>query len=388
VDLSAWNSARLSYNPEFRRSVQGVKLYGPASFQERLFLQSATLLLFALAAQRILRRIPRGRYRAVDFLAFLFVFLWIFLGILKTLTFNPTMVRHLWFATYLPRHILPVCWFCMCCLHRYDRLPSRKILVSLSLAALFLTACVLTNDLHQQVFVYAQADPATWTSQYDNGFGYYASLFFGFSLIGAGLGLLVREDMTRRQKRQLFYAGALLLLLAGYQVLYMTGVPYILDLDIPTTVAIFFLLFSFAAQRERFLGAAVLSLPVFQNSSYAISVYNAEGQTLYRNTVMESLGPIEREVSAIQKMVGALDGSADVWAGERAFKYTEHPLPAGRVLLLEDITTVKMLERSLQQTHLKLKALGRLLERQAEDAPTLTRQLEQERSARLMETIV
>lgn len=385
ADLSAWDLAGLTYNADFRRSVLSVKRYGPASLLERLLLQSVTLLLFCFAAQRILRRIPWGLYRTTNFYALLFVFLWILSGIVKTLTLNPDFTRYCWFATYISRHILPVCWYCMCFVHRYDRLPSRKSLISLGLIALLLSAFVFTNDLHQQVFIYSLEDPATWASQYSNGFGYHLSLLFSFSLTIAGLALLIRKKMTRRQQRQMAYAGAFLMLLIAYQFSYAAGVKHIVDFDIPTTVAVFFLLFSLAAQQERFMGASLLSLPVFQNSLYAIGVYDIAGHTIYHNDVMESLRFNEKDVPAIEK--GDSDVSTEVFIGEKAFKYYEYNLEAGRALVLEDITEIKRLERSLQQTCKKLNALGLLLERQAKDAHTLTRKLERERCSLQMEQL-
>lgn len=385
ADLSAWDLAGLTYNADFRRSVWSIKRYGPASLLERLLLQSVTLLMLSIAAQRILRRIPWGLYRTTNFYALLFVILWIIIGIVKILSVPPDFTRYCWFATYIPRHILPVCWYCMCFVHRYDRLPSRKSLISLGLIALFLSAFVFTNDLHQQVFIYSLEDPATWASQYSNGFGYHLSLLFSFSLTIAGLTLLIRNKMTRRQQRQMAYAGAFLMLLIAYQFSYAAGVKHIIDFDIPTTVAVFFLLFSLAAQQERFMGASLLSLPVFQNSLYAIGVYDIAGKTIYHNDVMESLRFYEKDVSDIGKMEP--DGSAEVFIGEKAFKYYEYNLEAGRALVLEDITEIKRLERSLEQTYKKLNALGMLLERQAKDAHTLTRKLEQERCSMQMEQL-
>lgn len=385
AELSAWDLAGLTYNADFRRSVWSIKRYGPASLLERLLIQSVTLLLFCIAAQRILRRIPGGLYRTTNFYAMLFVILWIIIGIVKILSVPPDFTRYCWFATYIPRHILPVCWYCMCFVHRYDRLPSRKSLISLGLIALLLSAFVFTNDLHQQVFIYSLEDPATWASQYSNGFGYHLSLLFSFSLTIAGLALLIRKKMTRRQQRQMAYAGAFLMLLIAYQFSYAAGVKHIIDFDIPTTVAVFFLLFSLAAQQERFMGASLLSLPVFQNSLYAIGVYDIAGKTIYHNDVMESLRFNEKDVSDIGKVEP--DGSAEVFIGEKAFKYYEYNLEAGRALVLEDITEIKRLERSLEQTYKKLNALGMLLERQAKDAHTLTRKLERERCSLQMEQL-
>ena len=383
-DLSAWDMARLTYNPGFRRAVLSAKLYGPASVQERLLLQSITMLLFCIAAQRILRRIPRGLYRTTSLYSMLFVLLWMLVGIVKILSPYPDLTRYCWFATYISRHILPICWFCMCYVNRYERLPSRRSLTAFLCVAAALTVFVFTNDIHRLVFVYTNADPASWADQYINGWGYYLSSFWSFSLSIAGLTLLFHKNRTRQQKRQMLYAAIFFGALLIYQTLYIAGVKHILDLDIPTTVAIFILVFNLAAQRERFMRASLLELPIFQNSPYAIAIYNGEGQTEYSNAVMESLRDKE---AAFPNPGQVLDESAEVLSGERAFKPYEYALDTGRALVLEDITYLKRLEQSLKETHEKLKAVQGHLVRQAEEARHITDRLEQERYSLQMDTL-
>ena len=383
-DLSAWDMARLTYNPGFRRAVLSAKLYGPASVQERLQLQSVTMLLFCIAAQRILRRIPRGFYRTTSLYSMLFVLLWMLVSIVKTLSPYHDLTRYCWFATYISRHILPVCWFCMCYVNRHERLPSRRNLTAFLCVAASLTVFVFTNDIHRLVFVYTNVDPASWADQYVSGWGYYLSSLWSFSLSIAGLTLLFHKNRTRQQKRQMLYAGIFFIVLLVYLMLYIDGVKHILDLDIPTTVAIFILVFNLAAQRERFMGASLLELPIFQNSPYAIAIYDGNGSMVYSNTVMESLR--EKE-PALLNPGQVLDASAEVLSGERAFKPNEYALDTGRALVLEDITHLKRLEQSLKETHEKLKAVQGLLVRQAEEARNLTDRLEQERYSLQMDRL-
>ncbi|NLA27720.1 MAG: hypothetical protein GX878_10050, partial [Firmicutes bacterium] len=384
VDLSAWDRARLSYNPAFRRAVLAVKRYGPASLQERLLLQSAILLLFCIAAQRILRRIPRGPFRATSFLSMLFVLLWMLLGLLKNLVTTPDLTRYCWFATYIPRHLLPVCWFSMCYVNKHNRLPSPKSLAALFGGASLLTVFVFTNDLHRLVFVYTAGEAAYWTDQYVNGWGYYLSLLWIFLLCLAGLALLTSKEWTRQQKRRLLYAGTLFLALLAYQLLYIAGVKHILDLDIPTTVAILFLVFNAAAQRERFMGASLLELPLFQNSPYAISIYDSGGQTVYRNRVMQSL---QAEGALLPDPGLELEETPVIPWRRRLFKPHGYRLDQGRALLLEDITEIKQLERSLEETQIKLRAAQEILMRQAGESRSLTGRLEQERYSLQMDKL-
>ncbi|MEA5059914.1 MAG: histidine kinase N-terminal 7TM domain-containing protein [Candidatus Pelethousia sp.] len=385
TDLSAWDMAKLTYNPDFRRAVLSVKLYGPASVQERLWLQSLTILLFCIAAQRILQRVPQGLHRMTSVYCLLFVLLWMLIGIIKTLSIDHDMTRYIWFATYIPRHILPVCWFCMCYVNRYGRLPSKKWLTTFTALAVLLTALVFTNDFHHFVFIYTTANPAMWASQYSNAWGYYLSLLGSFSLVIAGSALLFHKNRTRRQNRQMLYAGILMGALLVYQALYIFGVQYIVDLDIPTTVAGCILVFILALQQERFMGASLLELPIFKNSPYGIAIYDGAGHTVYSNDVMERFQN-QQAMSPCPKQ--ALYEAAEVSAGERIFKPHVYMQNTSRALILEDITDLKRLEGSRKETHNKLKAVQKLLVKQAEDARSLTDKLEQERYFLQMEGLL
>lgn len=381
-DLSAWDREKLTYNPRFRRSVRSVKLYAPASVFERLLLQSATMLLFFIAAQRILRRVPQGQYRTTSFIALLFVALWMLMGMMKTLSLHYDPKRYFWFATYISRHALPMFWYYMCHVHVGKGLPSPKKLIPLGLTVFLLAAMVLTNDYHNQVFAYALADPETWEHQYSNGWGYYLSLFWSFSLSIAGVILLVRQKLSRQQRRQYVYAGIFFALLLAYQALYIAGVEYIIDLDIPTTVAMVILLFIFAAQQERFMGASLLALPIFRNSPHAIAVSDAHGQDVYRNDVMAAL---EQEGNLVGE---ELYQSPQIISGGKVFKSNVYTLDQGRALILEDITDLMELEQSLKHTHKRLAAVRKLLIRQADETRALTGPMERQRYSLQMDLLL
>lgn len=388
VDLAAWDRARLTFNPSFRRSVLSVKRLGPASLQERLLLQCITLLLFVIAAQRILRRIPAGLYRTTSLYSMLLILLWMLTGLAKALAPTPELTRYLWFATYIPRHALPLCWLLMCYVNKNGRLPPRRWPAALSLGALLLTAFVWTNDLHRSVFVYTAADPARWANEYSNGWGYYLSLAWVIALSLSGLVLLLDRKQGRRRQRRLLYAALFFVALLGYQSLYLAGVAPIIDLDIPTTVSALILVFILAAQRERFMGASLLHLPLFQNSPHAISVQDRSGQAVYRNRVMEGLRASEAgQPGPLHLSAATAAAAVPVHCGERIFRPHRYRLGRGSALVLEDITELKKLERSLQETHHKLSALRGLLIRQAEEMRSLTSRLEQERYSLQMEAL-
>lgn len=380
TDISAWDGARLTYNPSYRRIVRQVKLYSPASVLERLLLKSMTLLLFCIAAWRILHRVPPGLRRMTSITALLFVLFWMLAGILKAISLDVNLARFFWFATYLSRHGLPVLWYCMCHVNLYDRLPSTRKLAVYGLIAAVLTGLVMTNDMHNLVFVYALPDPNTWEHQYSNNWGYYLSLFWSFSLSCAGLLLLLREKRTRQQKRQYLYAGLFFLFLFAYQLTYIAGMENIIDLDIPTTVAIMVLVFIFAAQKERFMGALLLALPTLQNTPHAIAVYDQYGQKIYANAVMESTVKDQYSICCGE--------GTEISCGDSHFKPHVYPLDQGQVLILEDITGLRQLEQSLAESHKKLNAVRKLLINRTEEAPTSAGIQEQERYYRQIDQLL
>lgn len=379
--LSEWDEARFLYNPQFRRTALLQKLNGPASVLERLLLQSATALLFCIAAQRVLRRIPDGPKRTAGFWSMLFMLLWLLTGIVKTLTFSQDFARYCWFFTYVPRHILPVCWLCMCYANRFDRLPSRKSLAYMLVAAFLLTAFVFTNDLHRQIFIYTQPNPETWANHYSNGWGYYLSLLWSFSLLFIGLALFIGKKKKRMQRRQMLYAGILFGVLVTYQTLYVLGVKHVLDLDIPSTLAICLLLFNVVMQRERFMGASLLSLPLLHNSPYAIAVYDDAERAVYRNALMESLK------GKFPDSTYGQGEEAELVCGKSAFLAKTYALNTGCALVLEDITGIKHLESSLEETRRRLNAVRLLLMQKEENTPALAGRLEQDRYSRQMERL-
>ena len=110
----------------------------------------------------------QGLCRSTSLYTLLFVLLWMLTGIMKTVTLGLEPTRYFWFASYISRHALPVLWYCMCHLNAHERLPSLKQLIPLGLVAFLLTVFVLTNDYHNQVFVYPMPTE-TWEYQCSNG---------------------------------------------------------------------------------------------------------------------------------------------------------------------------------------------------------------------------
>lgn len=383
-DLGEWDYARLTYNPDYRRSVLSVKLNGPASLLERVGLQTFILLMFCITAHGILKKIPEGESRRAGFQSIVFAGLWLIMGLCKSFIINVNVARYLWFATYIPRHFLPLCWFAACHLTRFGKLPSKKLSVPLAFSAIFLSIFVLTNDIHRQVFSYAFENQITWHNHYSNQWGYFLSLFWSFSLILIGFAYIISDSKTRHRKRQIIYSSILFLILIIYQLLYIIGVRYFIDLDIPTTVAICILIFNYAAQREGFLGATLFELPLLRNSIYAVAIFDRSGSLVFKNETMASLG-MDGRIKAGAMDFG--DAGSEIVSGSRIYKRHDIPLKAGNTVLLEEITDLKDVERKLIEVNQKLEAVNEILSMKAMTAAEETRTMEKDRYRRQMDSL-
>ena len=373
TDLSGWNEAKLLFNPIFRRAVRQEKLYSPASVRERLLLNFSTIILFCLAAVQVVRRVPQGKYRQLSIVALLLVLLWMITGLLKAMSVQHEYMRIFWFASYISRHALPVIWLTISYYHRHERTPDLKPLtVAFAISAL-LSIMVLTNDLHQQVFIYLEADPRTWEHQYIHGWGYYLSLIWSFALSLYGVLLILKSPDSRLRLRQYLYALAFFVLLFAYQFAYIIGIPIIFDLDIPSTVGIIIMLFLIVNQQSRFMGEQLLALPAFYNSIHGFAILNKSESAVYVNKTGESILASLSSDTYSKPHNHIITNKGKYYTSQR-FSFKK-----GEVLVYEDITELKNLEKQLEIAGNKLQALNELLSIQQANVPDLISQQETQR---------
>jgi hypothetical protein len=176
--------------------------------------------------------------------------------------------------------------------------------------------------------------------------------------------LLLRRRTNRQQRRQLQLSGLLLLVLLLYQIAYYVGVPRILELDVPTTVVIVVLLFLHAIEQTRFLGASLLSLPVFRSSPLALAILRHDGGVAFRNDAMERL--ISSGYEPAVPKPGQPGGACCLFADGRWWEAGIIESGKGLALILEDISSIRELETQLETTGQKRIAVRRILENQAQ----------------------
>lgn len=376
-DLDVWDNARFAYKAAFRREVLRERRNGAATVLERVLLNITGMLLFSIVGLITLRRIPPGIYRKVSLAAMLLVLFWLVVGIIKNMSGDFTFSRYLWLLTYLPRHGLPLCWYCICRIGRYGELPKGRALAAHGFMAALLTMLAITNDLHKQFFLYPLEDPVSWSDLYQYNWGYFLSLAWSLLLISLGVYHLIRARRTRQQRRQVLYAMVLFLALLAYQLLYVAGVRFVIELDISVTVAFALLLFISAAQSERFMGAALLSIPLIRSSPYAISVVDLSGKLVYQNDAMAELAADAPWLDSL--LSKPRPDPSRVSACGREFTIHMYALANCCAVVLEDVTGLERVRQKLKAAASKLEAAQQLLIRRQE-ASGLSARLKEQRN--------
>ena len=156
---------------------------------------------------------------------------------------DPWVLRHLWYLYYLPMLFIPLLAVLVALsLGKGDhfRLPQWTTLLYLPTAALLLL--VLTNDLHQLVFVFP-AHAAVWANDYRYGPGYYGAV--GWMMLCALLALatMLRKCRMPHSRNILVLPFVPAMLAIIYGVLYIARVPLLRALAGDVTV-VFCLLFA------------------------------------------------------------------------------------------------------------------------------------------------
>ena len=182
----------------------------------------------------------------------------------------------------------------------------------------------------------------------------------------------------------MLYAGIFFVLIILYQGLYIAGIPYVIDLDVPVVVALLVLIFNLAAQRERFMGASLLELPIFQHLPYAISIYDNKGQAIWLNRSMTTLGDMETQTLSLPIKNNKI---TEILIGGLNFRARAYVFDIGGALVMEDITEITQLESSLRLAQKKMRTVGELLIRQAEDAGISVGASEREHGSKQKEKI-
>lgn len=325
---------------------------------------------------RIIQKQPRGY---LSIIAGLMVF-WIFI---RTIKFHYTppdaleyIARYLWYLYYLPMLFIPMLTLLVAMSMGKPedaRLPGWTALLYISTAVIF--TLVLTNDLHQMVFIFPK-DAVKWTSSdYDYGIGYYLVIIWMLSCILVTLAIMLKKCRIPHSRKRIWMPIIPILVLLAYTAFHYNGVPWLMVVAGDMTVVHCLM---YAATLELCIRCGLIRSnthyrELFDASTIGAQITDDEYEVyLSSNTARQVSKKILRQTELSSVL---LDGGVRLCAA---------PIYGGHILWQEDISDLLCVLEQLSDTKNELQEYSVLLEKENEQKQ---RRCELEEQKRLYEAV-
>ncbi|MFR5852926.1 MAG: histidine kinase N-terminal 7TM domain-containing protein [Lachnospiraceae bacterium] len=299
--------------------------------------------------------------------------LWLFLRAVKYRFFSDdTITRHLWYLYYVPQ-ILATLFSLFAALQlgrREGDALSRKWYL-LFIPAVLLIGGVLTNDLHQLVFL-AVPGAATLEADYTHGWMYYLAMTWIVGLLLA-TGIIVYRKCRVSESRRYAWI-PLCVFLGGFALCALSFANIYTFHKMPECFCL-----TFAAFWESCLQVGLLPTNghyrfFFSESTVAAQIVNGRGEPVYRAKNAPNLTPDQLEAAACESILLNADT-----------RLQSAPVQDGRVYWLEDISKINRIQAQLAEINARLSEENELIQAENE----LKRQRAQiEEQNRLMDAML
>lgn len=238
------------------------------------------------------------------------------------------LMRYLWYLYYLPMLLIPLlAVFVALSLGKPDNFRLPKWTVYLYLPTIALLLLVLTNDLHQFVFVFPE-DAIVWGNDYRYAFGYFPTI--GWMILCSVTALVIMLIKCRiphsRTVLMLPFVPAIMLLIYG--ILYCFRVPWLRFLMGDMTVV--FCLF-IAATLESCIGCGLIQSNTGYDELFMVSRLGAQITDQENTVCLASFNA--RELTKEQRISAEIQ---TVPADNRMLVKSQ-PIGFGHVLWQEDV---------------------------------------------------
>lgn len=341
-DPTLFNEQTLKYASEFRRNVQGTYLYRSANAYEHnmviIFLMVAVIIFFGF----VLRRILDAYIRKILFISASVLIGWLLLRFIKYQTImGDTVERYQWYGMYIFLLALPITmlWLSYSLDNPNKLISHRKTKRAIVVIYCFLLICVLTNDLHNFVFVIDQTSP-NWSDDYSYNWLYFVVIGSSLLFTLASMVILVRKSWKSAGWSSVIFPLLFYLLIFVYVVGFVVGIPFATDTDITMTTVIICILYYATIMLTGLMPINRKYKGLFSHSHLKMQIVDENGQVILPSA------------SAVQKDSFTLI-------------YTD-PIPGGFVLWEENIRELHILYEKLQVVSHRIEGTNALLSKERE----------------------
>lgn len=308
------------------------KIFG--IFIEQLFYSTQVIVWWLIIERRLINKRMKNAIRWIAILMVLLLTVQFFRYdiLIKYITAS----RVCWYLYYIPFTLFPILIFYIAYnidKSDYDEIDKRLYLLLIPAVLLFLM--VVTNDLHEFVFIFDPAYPIE-DEVYSYGFGMY--LIIGWFIIMATIDtvLMVKKTIVAKVTPKMFLA--VIPIVFGVVACFLSftnNLPSLLDgklFNLPEAMV-----FTAIAVIECLIQIGLLPSNrryrmFFENSSLLAQIENTSGEVVYSS---ENARKLENSVSK-------------GFASREDYKLRSMPIPGGSVYWVDDHTEINKLNRDIQ----------------------------------------
>ncbi|MGN1201252.1 MAG: histidine kinase N-terminal 7TM domain-containing protein [Candidatus Caccovivens sp.] len=324
--------------------VFGKKCDFSGSRKTDILIYSLVAIFSSLVMFNCITKILDKKIKYLFFVLFCLFLFWLSLKIFdKVATFDDNN-DFIWYLLYLPLLFVPNLWFLI---NNQIYLRNKKLqkilaIVSLSISSL-LFFLVLTNDLHQLVFIFPDGLDGAHYSDYKYNFGYFFIYAFIFIEILTTVVLFYVFSVKKSNIKQKVLPSIIILLILIYSVLYISvkiKIPYLNDMTL--MYVILGTLLAYVSFKSGLIKNSGNYLEFFENCVNPLVITNKDEEIVYQNT---KFGQLKEEKNYILE---------------------KQSITNGTLLTLEDVGTLKSLQEELKNEIKNLTYSNKILEKKKE----------------------
>lgn len=249
-----------------------------------------------------------------------------------------------WYLLYIPLLFIPSMWFITNNQIYIKNKTYKKVVAIISLAiSLLLLLLVLTNNLHQFVFIFPDDVTGNHVGDYKYNIGYFVLYAFIFVEILTTIVLFYVFSLKKTTIKQKIFPSMVILLVLVYSILYVATdifVPYLSDMTLVYTVLGTLLVY--VLLKCGLVKNSGAYFEFFETCNVPLAIVNEKADIEYQNTRYE-------EQKASQNML-----------------LQKQKLNSGTLLVLEDVGKLKSLQNNLKKEIEKLEYSNKILKKNKE----------------------
>ena len=326
------------------------------------------LLLFALWGFSLDRRIIQTQALHCLRLTAALMLVWLILRTLKyEFVTDLTVARYIWYLYYIPMLFIPLLGvYIALSLGKSEEFRLTGKIGALVIIPAVLFLLVITNDLHQQAFVFSSGVPGVPDNySYSHGPFYFCCLLWMVVCMFFSLILLLKKSRVPscgKKKLSPFIIGCVTVL---YGILYLSGLPavrwWLGDMNV-----MFCLLYAAICEsciRCRMIQSNTGYVELFEATTLAACIADCNGNIVLRSHAAEKDMVCPKDGVQIIRSDGIRISSAPISGGYAVWQDNVRPLTELRAKLSENKDEIKNNKEKLQEAYLIQKKLNELTEK-------------------------